>query len=75
MRSEEWLIDVRVEEAKRLLDATWLLIEEDAPKLGFVTVAALRYHFHGQLGLTPQGYRKLLRRQRLHSKAREVCCS
>ena len=33
MRSGEWMIDVRVEEAKRLLDTTWVLIEEDAPKV------------------------------------------
>ena len=53
----EWVIRVRIEEAKRLLETTRLPIEDIATMVGFGTVAALRHHFHIQLGLTPRGYR------------------
>ena len=65
----EWVIGVRVEEAKRLLETTQLPIEEVATKAGFGTVAALRHHFHIQLGLTPRGYRDTFSGDKQSSRA------
>ncbi len=54
----EWVIGVRIEEAKRLLETTRVSVEEVATKVGFGTVATLRHHFHNQVGLVPREYRE-----------------
>jgi AraC family transcriptional regulator, transcriptional activator FtrA len=53
----EWVTAIRVEEAKRLLEATKLPIEDVATKVGFGSVATLRHHFRTLLGLSPRDYR------------------
>jgi AraC family transcriptional regulator, transcriptional activator FtrA len=53
----EWVTAIRVEEAKRLLEATKLPIEDVATKVGFGSVATLRHHFRILLGLSPRDYR------------------
>ena len=65
----EWVIRVRIEEAKRLLETTRLPIEDIATMVGFGTVAALRHHFHIQLGLTPRGYRDTFSGDKRSSRA------
>ncbi len=54
----EWVTQVRVDEAKRLLEATALPMEEVAARAGFGAVATLRHHFRRQLGLAPRDYRE-----------------
>ncbi len=54
----EWVSRLRVEEAKRLLEATALPIEEVAARAGFGSVMTLRHHFRTQLGLAPRDYRR-----------------
>jgi AraC family transcriptional regulator, transcriptional activator FtrA len=54
----EWVTAVRVEEAKRLLEATRLPVEHIAEKAGFGTIATLRHHFHNQVGLAPRENRE-----------------
>ncbi len=52
-----WLTGVRVDEAKRLLEATTLQIDEVARLAGFGSVATLRHHFGRATGLSPRDYR------------------
>ncbi|MDI4633386.1 transcriptional regulator FtrA [Pelomonas sp. V22] len=53
----QWLTGERVEEAKRLLEASQASVEQVADAVGFGSVQALRHHFQAQLGLSPRGYR------------------
>lgn len=53
----EWLIDVRVDEARRLLESGSCPVEEVARLSGFGSVAAMRYHFAAATGLSPSEYR------------------
>ena len=53
----EWLTELRVEEAKRLLERTALPIEEIARRCGFGSAEGLRYHFARSAQLTPRDYR------------------
>lgn len=52
-----WLADVRVEEAKRLLETTALPVEEVARLAGFGSTATLRLHFGRATALGPRDYR------------------
>ncbi len=52
-----WMVGLRVEEAKRLLEATALSVEEVAARAGFGSVEALRHHFRARVGLSPKAYR------------------
>lgn len=54
----EWVISIRVEEAKRLLESSDLGIEEIALRAGFANATALRHHFRNALGLAPRDYRE-----------------
>jgi AraC family transcriptional activator FtrA len=54
----EWVNRLRVEEAKRLLEATPLAIEEVAERSGFGSVITMRHHFRSQIGLSPREYRE-----------------
>ncbi len=53
----EWLATERVEEARRLLEATALPVEEMARLAGFGSAANLRLHFGRAAGLSPRDYR------------------
>ena len=53
----DWMIGLRVEEARRLLETTALCVEEVARLSGFGGAATLRYHFKAVTGLTPRDYR------------------
>jgi AraC family transcriptional activator FtrA len=54
----EWLAGVRVDEARRLLEATALPIEEVARLSGFGSTATLRHHFSRATALSPRDYRE-----------------
>jgi len=53
----DWLTQVRIEEARRLLEETTLSIEEVADAAGFGSVANLRHHFAQRMLTTPTDYR------------------
>jgi AraC family transcriptional activator FtrA len=53
-----WLAELRVEEAKRLLETTDRSVEDVARLAGFGSVATLRHHFCGATGLAPRAYRE-----------------
>jgi transcriptional regulator GlxA family with amidase domain len=54
----QWLLTQRVLEARRLLEATDLPIEEIAWRVGFGTAASLRDHFRRATSTTPTAYRR-----------------
>ncbi|MGN6258502.1 MAG: GlxA family transcriptional regulator [Solirubrobacterales bacterium] len=54
----QWLLSQRVLEARRLLEATDLPIEEVAWRVGFATAASLRDHFRRATSTTPTAYRR-----------------
>lgn len=56
-----WVLRQRVLLAQRLLESTELPVERVAAECGFGTPAALRTHFHRQVGTTPQAYRRTFR--------------
>lgn len=58
MAPGEWLSELRVAEARRLLEATRLPVEEVARAAGFGSVATLRHHFGRMTGLAPREYRE-----------------
>jgi AraC family transcriptional activator FtrA len=53
----DWLTGERVAEARRLLEASTLPVEQVATAAGFGSVQALRHHFQARLGLSPRDYR------------------
>jgi transcriptional regulator GlxA family with amidase domain len=52
-----WLAQVRIDEAKRLLETTRHPIERVADLIGFGSVQVLRVHFRKSVGITPSEYR------------------
>lgn len=54
----QWLIGLRVAEARRLLERTDLPVEDVAGRAGFGTAVALRQHFARALGTSPTAYRR-----------------
>lgn len=54
----QWLLAQRVLEARRLLEATDLPVEEIAWRVGFATAASLRDHFRRATATTPTAYRR-----------------
>lgn len=54
----EWVTHVKVEEAKRLLEAAPIAIEDVALRAGFGSVETMRHHFRQQIGLSPRDYRE-----------------
>lgn len=54
----QWLLAQRVLEARRLLEATDLPVEEVAWRTGFGTAASLRDHFRRATATTPSAYRR-----------------
>jgi AraC family transcriptional activator FtrA len=56
-----WLIGRRVAEARRLLEATDLPVEEIAVRCGFGSAVSLRDHFRRATRSTPMAYRRAFR--------------
>jgi transcriptional regulator GlxA family with amidase domain len=54
----QWLLAQRVLEARRLLEATDLPVDEVAWRVGFGTAASLREHFRRVTATTPTAYRR-----------------
>jgi transcriptional regulator GlxA family with amidase domain len=54
----QWLLAQRVLEARRLLEASDLPVEEVAWRCGFGTAASLREHFRRTTATTPSAYRR-----------------
>jgi transcriptional regulator GlxA family with amidase domain len=54
----QWLLAQRVLEARRLLEATDLPVENVAWRVGFATAASLRDHFRRATATTPTAYRR-----------------
>jgi AraC family transcriptional activator FtrA len=54
----DWLIDARLDEARRVLERTRLSVEDIATHCGFGSVATLRHHFSRRIGLAPRSYRE-----------------
>ncbi|PTM60571.1 transcriptional regulator FtrA [Phreatobacter oligotrophus] len=54
----EWLAAARVDEARRLLEATTLPVEDVARLAGFGSTATLRHHFSRATALSPRDYRE-----------------
>ncbi len=57
----QWLLNQRVQEARRLLEQTNLPIDAVAWQAGFGTAASLRDHFRRITATTPSGYRRSFR--------------
>jgi transcriptional regulator GlxA family with amidase domain len=53
----QWLLQQRVESARRLLEATDLTVDQIAPTVGFGSATLLRKHLRASVGLTPTSYR------------------
>jgi transcriptional regulator GlxA family with amidase domain len=63
----QWLLGRRVLEARRLLEASDLPVEDVAWRCGFGTAASLREHFRRATATTPTAYRRSFRvRQPVH---------
>jgi transcriptional regulator GlxA family with amidase domain len=58
----QWLLRQRVEEARRLLEATDLPIDRVAERAGFGTATSMRQHLHAAVGVSPTAYRKTFSR-------------
>ncbi len=54
----QWLLNQRVQEARRLLEETDLPIDAVAWRAGFGTAASLRDHFRRATATTPTAYRR-----------------
>ncbi|MGH8176614.1 MAG: transcriptional regulator FtrA [Steroidobacter sp.] len=59
----DWLIEMRVERARELLEGTDLSIDEIARRAGFGAAATLRHHFRRKLNLSPLEYRQRFSRR------------
>jgi transcriptional regulator GlxA family with amidase domain len=58
-----WLTDARIDQARELLEATTVPIEQIGRLAGLGAPASLRAAFHRHLGTSPQAYRTLFRHQ------------
>jgi AraC family transcriptional activator FtrA len=54
----DWIIGLRIEEARRLLERVGTSIEEVAEHCGFGSLATLRHHFVRRVGVPPRDYRQ-----------------
>lgn len=54
----QWLLQQRLSDAKNLLEASDLSIEEIARTCGFGSATNMRHHFRKELQLTPSAYRQ-----------------
>ncbi|MEU8234880.1 helix-turn-helix domain-containing protein [Actinoplanes sp. NPDC048967] len=56
-----WLLTQRVRLAQELLETSELSVEQIASRTGMGTATTLRRHFHQQLGVPPETYRRTFR--------------
>ena len=61
---KQWLLRMRVQRARELLESTALPVEQVAAQAGFPTAAALRARFAAELQTTPTAYRRTFRGRR-----------
>ncbi|MGN8025212.1 GlxA family transcriptional regulator [Microbacterium sp. 22242] len=54
----DWLLQRRLDEARRLLETTALPIETVAARTGFGAAVTLRHHFRARFGTTPGAHRR-----------------
>lgn len=53
-----WLVEQRVQRARRLLETTGWPVDRIAGEVGFATAASLRHHLHASIGVSPLTYRR-----------------
>jgi transcriptional regulator GlxA family with amidase domain len=59
-----WLLQQRLDLARRLLETTPLSIERVADDAGFGTATGMRQHLSAELGVSPTTYRQAFQAQR-----------
>jgi transcriptional regulator GlxA family with amidase domain len=57
----QWLVQQRVDRARRMLEAGDEPVERIAAQAGFATAGSMRMHFRAVVGVTPAGYRRTFR--------------
>jgi transcriptional regulator GlxA family with amidase domain len=57
----QWLVQQRVDRARRMLEAGDESVERIAVRAGFATAASMRMHFRLVVGVTPASYRRTFR--------------
>ena len=57
MSPGEWVLQERMTQARDLLEATAMSVEDVATAVGFGTADALRHHFRTRLDTSPMRYR------------------
>jgi transcriptional regulator GlxA family with amidase domain len=57
----QWLVQQRVDRARRMLEAGDESMERIATRAGFATAASMRMHFRLVVGVTPASYRRTFR--------------
>ncbi|WP_421869627.1 helix-turn-helix domain-containing protein [Motiliproteus sp.] len=60
-----WLIQIRLNRAKTLLESESCSIDQVAERSGFDNATSMRYHFDKQLGISPKEYRACFHRSEL----------
>lgn len=65
-----WLHERRIDEARRLLEASELPVETVAQRCGFGSAAVLRQHFRRATATTPSAYRRTFAGDEAHVAAR-----
>ncbi|RDE19705.1 helix-turn-helix domain-containing protein [Motiliproteus coralliicola] len=60
-----WLIQIRLNRAKTLLESESCSIDKVAEQSGFDNATSMRYHFDKQLGISPKEYRVCFHRSEL----------
>jgi transcriptional regulator GlxA family with amidase domain len=54
----QWLLDRRIDTARRMLETTDLTVDQIATAVGFGSATLLRKHLHAKVGLSPVTYRR-----------------
>jgi transcriptional regulator GlxA family with amidase domain len=57
----QWVLTLRMDEARRMLEATDLTVDQVVQRCGFGTTLNLRTHFRRRLNTTPTAYRRSFR--------------
>jgi transcriptional regulator GlxA family with amidase domain len=57
----QWLVQQRVDRARRMLEVGDEPVERIAARAGFATAASMRMHFRLVVGVTPASYRRTFR--------------